>query len=55
MQGPTFAMIGAWLIYQIQSKDVIPKEVADSLFQKAIITTALGFLLSIDGTLIDDW
>lgn len=47
-------MIGAWLMYQIQNKDVIPKDVSDSLFQKAIITTALSFLLSNFGP-IDDW
>ncbi|KAK4742118.1 hypothetical protein SAY87_000119 [Trapa incisa] len=52
--GPIFAMIGAWLIYQIQNKGVIPKNVSHSLFQKAIITTALSFLLSNLGP-IDDW
>ncbi|KAK9924742.1 hypothetical protein M0R45_033095 [Rubus argutus] len=52
--GPIFSMIGAWLIYQIQNKDIITKEVSDSMFQKAIITTALTFTLSSFGP-IDDW
>ncbi|PKI69914.1 hypothetical protein CRG98_009789 [Punica granatum] len=52
--GPIFAMIGAWLIYQMQNKDVIGKDVLDSMFQKAIFTTALSFLLSNFGP-IDDW
>lgn len=54
MQGPVFAIIGAWLIYQLQNKDVIAKDVSVGIFQKAIIITALGFLLSNFGP-IDDW
>lgn len=53
-QGPIFAMIGAWLIYETQNKDMIAKEVSESMFQKAIITTALTFTLSSFGP-IDDW
>ncbi|XP_057969431.1 RHOMBOID-like protein 9, chloroplastic isoform X2 [Malania oleifera] len=52
--GPTFAVIGAWLIYQIQNKDVIAKDVSESLFQKAMIATAASFILSHFGP-IDDW
>ncbi|KAF6143775.1 hypothetical protein GIB67_016696 [Kingdonia uniflora] len=52
--GPVFAIIGAWLIYQIQNKGVIAKKVSESLFQKAVIATALSFVLSTFG-LIDDW
>lgn len=49
-----FAIIGAWLIYQLQNKDVMEKDVSDGFFQKAIIITALGFILSNFGP-IDDW
>ncbi|KAM4123819.1 hypothetical protein ACJW30_01G186900 [Castanea mollissima] len=52
--GPVYAIIGAWLIYQVQNKDVIAKDVSDSMFQKAIIITLLGFALSNFGP-IDDW
>lgn len=52
--GPIFAMIGAWLIYQIQNKDTISKDISESMFQKAILATALSFLLSNFGP-IDDW
>ncbi|XP_030452176.1 RHOMBOID-like protein 9, chloroplastic isoform X3 [Syzygium oleosum] len=51
---PTFAMIGAWLIYHIQNKDMISKDMSESMFQKAILATALSFLLSNFGP-IDDW
>ena len=54
MQGPIFAIIGAWLVYQMQNKDAITKDVLDSMFQKAIITTGLSFILSHFGP-IDDW
>ncbi|KAL6135403.1 hypothetical protein ACLB2K_067631 [Fragaria x ananassa] len=52
--GPIFAMIGAWLMYETLNKDMIAKEVSESMFQKAIITTALTFTLSSFGP-IDDW
>ncbi|KAL3630328.1 hypothetical protein CASFOL_023312 [Castilleja foliolosa] len=53
--GPVFAIIGAWLIYQVQNKDVIARDdKSERLFQNAIITTALGFVLSSFGP-IDDW
>ncbi|KAM7266785.1 hypothetical protein ACFE04_008951 [Oxalis oulophora] len=52
--GPVFAIIGVWLIYQFQNKDVMTKDVYDNLFQKAIITTGLSFILSHFGP-IDDW
>lgn len=52
LQGPVFAIIGAWLIYQMQNKDVIEK--SESMFQKAIIATALSFVISNFGP-IDNW
>ncbi|XVF20562.1 hypothetical protein REPUB_Repub12eG0011300 [Reevesia pubescens] len=52
--GPVFAVIGAWLIYQIQNKDVISKDMSERMFQKAILVTALSFILSNFGP-IDDW
>ncbi|PON93496.1 Peptidase S54, rhomboid [Trema orientale] len=51
---PIYAIIGAWLIYQLQNKDVIAKDVSESMFQKAMIITALGFILSHFGP-IDEW
>ncbi|XP_030536704.1 RHOMBOID-like protein 9, chloroplastic isoform X1 [Rhodamnia argentea] len=54
LQGPIFAMIGAWLIYQTQNKEMISKDVSESMFQKAVVATALSFLLSNFGH-IDDW
>lgn len=53
-QGPIFAVIGAWLIYQLRNKDVTPKELSDSMFYKAIIATALSFLLGNFGPM-DNW
>ncbi|KAL6287578.1 hypothetical protein ACE6H2_011968 [Prunus campanulata] len=52
--GPIFAMMGAWLTYQVQNKDIISKEVSESMFRKAVITTLLSFTLSSFGP-IDDW
>ncbi|CAA2984296.1 RHOMBOID 9, chloroplastic [Olea europaea subsp. europaea] len=52
--GPVFALIGAWLIYQVQNRDVIATEASKSMFQKAIIFTVLSFVLSNFGP-IDDW
>ncbi|KAF1877573.1 hypothetical protein Lal_00040289 [Lupinus albus] len=52
--GPVFAIIGAWLMYQIQNKDVTTNDASENLFGKAIIVTALGFILSNLGP-IDDW
>ncbi|CAL0299124.1 unnamed protein product [Lupinus luteus] len=52
--GPVFAIIGAWLMYQIQNKDVTANDASENLFGKAIIVTALGFILSNLGP-IDDW
>lgn len=52
--GPVFAIIGAWLMYQIQNKDVIASDASESLFQKAVIITALIFILSHFGP-IDEW
>lgn len=49
-----FAIIGAWLTYQIQNKDVDANDTSEIMFQKAIIVTALGFILSNIGP-IDDW
>lgn len=52
--GPVFAVIGAWLVYQIQNKLVVSKELSESMFWKAVTATALSFLLSCFGR-IDDW
>ncbi|KAE9466641.1 hypothetical protein C3L33_01404, partial [Rhododendron williamsianum] len=52
--GPAFAIMGAFLIYQIQNKDVIPQDDFDNMIQKAIIATVLSCLLSNFGP-IDDW
>uniref|UniRef100_A0A6N2K877 Peptidase S54 rhomboid domain-containing protein n=1 Tax=Salix viminalis TaxID=40686 RepID=A0A6N2K877_SALVM len=52
--GPVFAIIGAWLIYQNQNKDVTSKDDFDRIFQKAVITTGVSFILSHFGP-IDDW
>ncbi|KAL5726298.1 hypothetical protein ACHQM5_009352 [Ranunculus cassubicifolius] len=52
--GPVFAIIGAWIIYQIQNKGSIQKEVSDSMFRKAVTATALSFVLSNFGP-IDNW
>ncbi|KAJ9540905.1 hypothetical protein OSB04_027411 [Centaurea solstitialis] len=52
--GPVFAIIGAWLIYQYQNKDATGKDVFENMYQKAILATALGFLLSVFGP-IDEW
>ncbi|XP_031501121.1 RHOMBOID-like protein 9, chloroplastic [Nymphaea colorata] len=52
--GPVFAIIGAWVIYQLQNKETALKENSESMFQKAAIVTALGFVLS-SISLIDDW
>ncbi|CAB4298743.1 unnamed protein product [Prunus armeniaca] len=51
--GPIFAMMGAWLTYQVQNKDIISKEVSEGMFRKAVITTLLSFTLSCFGP-IDD-
>ncbi|KAF4382508.1 hypothetical protein F8388_015336 [Cannabis sativa] len=51
---PIYAIIGAWMVYQIQNKDVISKQVSENLFQKAIIITGLGFILS-HFVPIDEW
>ncbi|KAL5148822.1 RHOMBOID-like protein 9, chloroplastic [Glycine soja] len=52
--GPVFAIIGAWLMYQIQNKDVIASDASENLFHKAVIMTALIFILSHFGP-IDEW
>ncbi|XP_024977266.1 RHOMBOID-like protein 9, chloroplastic [Cynara cardunculus var. scolymus] len=52
--GPVFAIIGAWLIYQYQNKDATGKDVYENMYQKAILATALGFVLSSFGP-IDEW
>lgn len=54
LQGPVFALIGAWLIYQSQNKDVIAKDVSERMFQKAILATALSFIISNFGP-VDTW
>lgn len=53
-QGPEFAIIGAWLVYQVQNKEVGSKEVSLNMFFKAVIATALSFVLSSFGR-VDNW
>ncbi|KAJ0255087.1 RHOMBOID-like protein 9 [Hirschfeldia incana] len=52
--GPAFALIGAWLVDQSQNKEMIKRDEYEDLFQKAIIMTGLGLILSHFGP-IDDW
>ncbi|CAK8533243.1 unnamed protein product [Lathyrus sativus] len=52
--GPVFAIIGAWLIYQFQNRDVIANGDSENLFKKAIIITTLGFILCNLGP-VDEW
>ncbi|CAL4888793.1 unnamed protein product [Urochloa decumbens] len=52
--GPIFSLIGAWLVYQSQNKQVIDKDVSESMFWQAVIAAALSFFLSIFGG-IDNW
>lgn len=49
-----FGIIGAWLIYQYQNKNAMSKDVSESMYQKAVVATALGFVLQTFGP-IDDW
>lgn len=41
-------------MYQIQNRDVIANDASENMFGKAIIVTALGFILSNLGP-IDEW
>ncbi|KAJ4770288.1 hypothetical protein LUZ62_054545 [Rhynchospora pubera] len=52
--GPVFAIIGAWLVYQVQNKEAIPKDVLETMFQRAVLVTILSFILSCFGR-IDNW
>ncbi|XP_073136760.1 RHOMBOID-like protein 9, chloroplastic [Henckelia pumila] len=52
--GPVFALIGAWLIYQVQNKDFVARDSSERMFRKAIVFTALSFVVSSFGP-IDDW
>lgn len=54
VQGPAFALIGAWLVDQNQNKEMIKSDEYEDLFQKAIIMTGFGLILSHFGP-IDDW
>lgn len=54
-QGPVFAMIGAWLSYKYQNKDVVEKDVSDNMFFKAIIAGVMSCILSNIGPPIDEW
>lgn len=53
VQGPVFAILGAWFIYYIQNKEISTKE-AEIVFQKAVIVTGLSFILN-NFERIDDW
>ncbi|XP_031740072.1 RHOMBOID-like protein 9, chloroplastic isoform X3 [Cucumis sativus] len=52
--GPVFAMIGAWLSYQFQNKDVMTKDVSDKMFLKALVAAVISSILSNIGP-IDEW
>ncbi|RRT62562.1 hypothetical protein B296_00000690, partial [Ensete ventricosum] len=52
--GPVFAILGAWLVYQSQNKDVTSKEVSQSMFWQAVAATVLSFVLSSFGR-VDNW
>ncbi|WOL02819.1 RHOMBOID-like protein 9, chloroplastic [Canna indica] len=52
--GPVFAILGAWLVDQVQNKEVASKEISESLFWKAVVATILGFTLSCFGR-VDNW
>ncbi|XP_076926490.1 RHOMBOID-like protein 9, chloroplastic [Bidens hawaiensis] len=52
--GPAFGIIGAWLIYHYQNKDAMNKHGFERMYQKAVVATGLGFVLSTFGP-IDDW
>lgn len=54
IQGPVFALIGAWLVCKAQNRDMVEKDVYGSMFWKAMLATALSFVLSTFGP-IDDW
>lgn len=54
LQEPIFAIIGAWLIYEVQNKDEISDDDYERLFQSAIITTVCICVLGNFGP-IDDW
>lgn len=53
-QGPVFAVLGAWLVCQILNQEALGKVATESMFQKAMIATALSCVLSNFGP-IDDW
>ncbi|KAL6646894.1 hypothetical protein ACP70R_015588 [Stipagrostis hirtigluma subsp. patula] len=52
--GPVFSLIGAWLVYQSQNKEVIERDVSESMFRQAVMAAALSLLLSTFGR-IDNW
>lgn len=52
--GPCFAIIGAWLIYQVPKKDMLGKESSKIMTEKAIMATVFSFVLSNFGP-IDNW
>ncbi|KAL6877566.1 hypothetical protein ACP4OV_012781 [Aristida adscensionis] len=52
--GPVFSLIGAWLVYQSQNKQVIERDVSETMFWQAVIAAALSLLLSMFGR-IDNW
>ncbi|CAA6665377.1 unnamed protein product [Spirodela intermedia] len=52
--GPVFAIIGAWLVYQVQNKKAMPKEFSEGMFFNAILATSLSFVIS-NFEQIDQW
>ncbi|XP_027178902.1 RHOMBOID-like protein 9, chloroplastic isoform X1 [Coffea eugenioides] len=54
IMGPVFAIIGAWLAYQIQNRDMVVDDGPKKMLQKVIIATCLSCTLSNFGP-VDDW
>ncbi|CAA7402108.1 unnamed protein product [Spirodela intermedia] len=52
--GPVFAIIGAWLVYQVQNKKAMSKEFSERMFFNAILATSLSFVIS-NFEQIDQW
>lgn len=49
-----FAIIGAWLVYQVQNKKALSKESSERMFFKAVLATSLSFVIS-NFEQIDQW
>ncbi|KAH9312622.1 hypothetical protein KI387_027657, partial [Taxus chinensis] len=52
--GPVFAIIGSWVVYLFQNREVIGEDTADIMIQKVFLASVLSIALSFL-TPIDDW